>query len=218
MLSEPMTMLTDYALTVLGGLLGARLVRTARREGQISIGLWGAALLATAFGAFLGGTSHGFAAYLSPAAAKTMWLATYGAIGLANALLLAGAFVAETTGRVRPWLVGATAVQLAAYAAWVSTHREFRYVLYDFGVTLAVLLVLGLRSWRAGRPSGPWILAGIGTSLVGAVVQLYRIAPHPHFNHNDLFHMIQMVGLYFFYRAGLSFGLSSHREADERRV
>jgi hypothetical protein len=34
-------------------------------------------------------------------------------------------------------------------------------------------------------------------------VQARRLAPHRLFNHNDLYHVIQMVALYAFYRGGL---------------
>jgi hypothetical protein len=39
-------------------------------------------------------------------------------------------------------------------------------------------------------------------SLVAAIVQARRLAPHRQFNHNDLYHVIQMVALYAFYRGG----------------
>jgi len=33
-------------------------------------------------------------------------------------------------------------------------------------------------------------------------VQHGRLAPHPAFNHNDLFHVIQTLGLWLFYAGG----------------
>jgi 4-amino-4-deoxy-L-arabinose transferase-like glycosyltransferase len=40
---------------------------------------------------------------------------------------------------------------------------------------------------------------------VGALVQVLRVGPLGPFNHNDLFHVVQMVGLWLFYRAGRLF-------------
>jgi hypothetical protein len=47
-----------------------------------------------------------------------------------------------------------------------------------------------------------WLIAGVLVSLVAAIVQARRLAPHRHFNHNDLYHVIQMAALYAFYRGG----------------
>jgi hypothetical protein len=38
---------------------------------------------------------------------------------------------------------------------------------------------------------------------VAALIQVLRIAPHPQFNHNDLFHVVQTGALYLLYRGGL---------------
>ena len=47
-----------------------------------------------------------------------------------------------------------------------------------------------------------WLITGVLVSLVAAIVQARRLALHRHFNHNDLYHVIQMAALYAFYRGG----------------
>ena len=47
-----------------------------------------------------------------------------------------------------------------------------------------------------------WLVAGVLISTFGGLVQSRRVAIHRHFNHNDLFHVIQMVALYLFFRGG----------------
>ena len=51
-------------------------------------------------------------------------------------------------------------------------------------------------------PGASWLIAGVAVSLVAGVVQARKLALHRQFNHNDLFHLIQMVALYMFYRGG----------------
>jgi hypothetical protein len=46
------------------------------------------------------------------------------------------------------------------------------------------------------------LTGGVLVSLVAGLVQARRVGLHRHFNHNDLFHVIQMVGLYLYYRGG----------------
>jgi hypothetical protein len=40
-------------------------------------------------------------------------------------------------------------------------------------------------------------------AAVAGAIQWARLAPHVHFNHNDLFHVVQMASLYLLYRGGL---------------
>ena len=63
----------------------------------------------------------------------------------------------------------------------------------------------GWLAWRLRRPWRGWMLAGIGLSIIAALVQQLGWAPAPHFNHNDLYHVIQALALGGFYRAGRKF-------------
>ena len=40
-------------------------------------------------------------------------------------------------------------------------------------------------------------------SFLAAAVQVNEIALHQYVNHNDLYHLIQMSGMYLFYRGAL---------------
>jgi hypothetical protein len=43
----------------------------------------------------------------------------------------------------------------------------------------------------------------VAVSVVAGVIQYAHLAPHEHFNHNDSFHVVQMVAIYLLYRGGL---------------
>ena len=45
-----------------------------------------------------------------------------------------------------------------------------------------------------------WHAAGLAVSIVGLVIQQGHLSPHPNFNHNDLFHCVQIVALFCFFR------------------
>jgi hypothetical protein len=65
---------------------------------------------------------------------------------------------------------------------------------------------------RAGHR---WLKRAVAVSVAGLAVLVLKLAPHRHFNHNDLYHLIQMAGLYCLYRgAELLHGLSG---SDRRR-
>ncbi len=90
-----------------------------------------------------------------------------------------------------------------AYAAGLLTLREFRIVGYEYATTLLLLLLLAFDLlWRREAARG-FVVAGIFVSLVGGFAQTLRLAPHPHFNHNDVFHVVQMAALWLLFRGGL---------------
>jgi hypothetical protein len=69
---------------------------------------------------------------------------------------------------------------------------------------LAVLLAgAACELARRRAPGMGWLIVGVLVSLVAGVVQAKKLALHRHFNHNDLYHVIQMSALYAFYRGGV---------------
>jgi len=203
LLAEPMTVATDWLLAVVAGILALRLLRS--RPG-LGVRLMAAGFLALAGAALLGGAVHGFAPRLSTGAKATAWMLIYAGIGLANLLLLAGVLVGLVPRRFRTLLLALLSLRFLA-ATFLSAGRDFTFVLGDIALSLVLLLGLGLVfSVVKPRPFGPWLLLAVLVSFVGAFVQTMRLAPHPSFNHNDFFHVIQMAGLYFFYRAARLLG------------
>jgi hypothetical protein len=153
--TEPATMLTDYALALMCGLFALRLYRGA--EGR-SVGLWVAAFSVTGFAALAGGTAHGFRVPLGESW-SVVWTTTVVSIAFGSALLVA----AGIRSALRP------------QAEDDSARRE--------GIL--------------------WLKRAIGVSLAALTVLVLKLAPHRHFNHNDLYHVIQMGGLYCLYRGAV---------------
>ncbi len=202
-ITEPTTMVTDYLLAALGIWLGWRLVSGGREAGERSRVLWGCSFLAMAVAAAAGGTAHGFAEYLGGFDGTWLWKLTTFSIGLASAAMLSAAVVARLTGAARVALLGVVVAKLAFYLAWMSVHDEFRFVVYDYVPSmLAVVALLALPGRRAPLAGAGWVAAGVAVSFAAAAVQRSGFALHQHFNHNDIYHVIQMAGLYLLYRGG----------------
>jgi hypothetical protein len=92
-------------------------------------------------------------------------------------------------------------VKLVVYASWMIAHDDFLWVLIDYGLTLVVLAAFHLAAWLRDRaPSAPWILASVAVSILAAAVQASGLTLHRHFNHNDLYHVIQLAALWLLYR------------------
>jgi hypothetical protein len=71
---------------------------------------------------------------------------------------------------------------------------EFIFVVLDSGIAFAAVAALHL--WRFNG----WILAGVAVSVAAALVQASGLDLHRHFNHNDLYHVIQIGAMCLLYR------------------
>lgn len=154
-ISEPTTMLTDYALGLACVYFASALFSRSRRTGGRRVGLWMAAFSVTALAALAGGTAHGFRVPLGERW-ELVWAVTVWSIAASSSLLIAA----------------------------------------------GVRSVLRSEARNASERSDgiQWLKRGIVASLVGLVVLVSKLSIHQHFNHNDLYHVIQLGGLYCLYR------------------
>jgi hypothetical protein len=202
MITEPSTMLTDYALAGVTCWLAWRLCR--RIESQASRIGWIVAFAALALTALAGGTYHGFR--------LPVWKATVFLAGIISFAMVAGSAIATTAGPLRAVLLVLAGVKLVVYGIWMLAHDDYVYVIADTGAALAVVAVL--HGWALARHpdvASRWILAGVAVSLLAAGVQASGFDLHRQLNHNDLYHLIQIAAMALFYR-----GVRVMR--DERRL
>lgn len=199
-MSEPTTVLTDYALAAVALALAWRLART---RPSLPARLWAAAFAVLAAAAVAGGTWHAIPRGFLPELRELLWSVTYLAIGLADLLLLAGAATAALRGRARLVALALACTRLVVYVPWLLARRDFTVVTLEFGVTLALLAALGLALLWRREPAAVAVLAGAAVTLAGGLALALRVSLHPHFNNNDLFHVVQMAGLWLFFRGAL---------------
>ncbi len=200
---EPMTMVTDYLLGSLAGVLGVLLWRLGRAGGNRTTQLWAGSFLTTAGAAIFGGTAHGFAAMLSPTASVVLWKLTVWSIGLTAFQVLAATATAVLTGTPRRVIIALAALHVALYALWMIWHDDFVWVIAGYLPAVLVALAAQSRSCLRGHAGAGWLVAGLLTTLAGAAVQAGGVAPHASFNHNDLYHVIQMGATVMLYRGAV---------------
>lgn len=197
-ISEPMTMLTDYALAGVTAGLGLRLWKA--KDNQWSRTGWSLAFGALALGAALGGIYHGFAQVLGESAHRLLWKATTLAVGFAGFGMLVGSALAATTGTPRRTILVFATVKLAIFSVWMLFHDAFIYTIADSAVSMAVVGALHAWRWADSRNcASSWILGGVGVSALAAGVQASGLALHRHFNHNDLYHLVQIAAMALFF-------------------
>lgn len=150
MITEPMTMATDYVLATLAAVYAWRW-RDRVRAGGPAAGLFVAGLLTIVVAATAGGTSHGFRIALGDWWGP-VWTLTV-------------------------WSIGASAVLVTAAA------------LRAVGVARAV-------DAEAAQQGRAWLGLGFAITAIGGALLVARVSLHQHFNHNDLYHVVQTVGLW----------------------
>jgi len=199
---EPMTMATDYLLAVAGLWLGVRLHRAGDRTGQLAPRLWGLAFGLSALAALVGGSVHGFRSQLSLLAYRAGWQVIYHAIVAAGFLMLAGTLRARLTPAWQSRLLVVAGLKLVVVVAWLQAGGAFKLVVGDYLIAMLWVLALELRALLKGDAAARWIVVGLAVSFVAAGLQLAHVGFGPGFNHNDLYHVIQIGALVLLARGG----------------
>lgn len=201
MLHEPMTLVTDYALGALCVVLATRMRSRGLPQNRSD---WTAALFACAVAAFAGGTYHGFLPWIDGTVAAVLWRLTLLAIGWAAYAAVVATCRAHIGGR-QGAIIWIARAQFGIYALAAIASGEFIVAIIDY--SLAFVFVLAVHAWAWRKYSDGAALTVVGGVLVtfaAAGIQAAGIAPHRAFNHNDLYHVVQMAGTALLYRGALT--------------
>ena len=201
LLYEPTTTITDYIIFILGIIFGWYTLSI--QDSQFHQ-LWGTAFITIAIGGFLGGTTHGFGPKLSKITRAVIWRATLIFVASTGLLLAMSTALVFVTGKGEDALYITAGVLLIGFYNHIRTQDSFqsvvRFYLPLMGISLIGFLVAFFYYGITGALS---ISVGLLVSLTASWVQVMRISLHENFNYNDLFHVIQMLGMYLMYRGGL---------------
>jgi hypothetical protein len=202
-LTEPDVALTDYGVTLECAMLTGLLFR--REPARRGLRNLFALLFASAgVAALAGGTVHGF--FLRESAlGAILWRIVLLAVGLTA---LAGWSIGgrllfpERTARLVEVLA---AVECAAYTFVVlAIDQSFWIAIANYAPSVFFVAFSFLVAYRR-HGEGPLLagLVGLLLMIAGAIVQRLRVAVHPaYFNHNALFHVIQMAAFLLVFVAG----------------
>ncbi|HUP18666.1 MAG TPA: hypothetical protein VM778_01800 [Gemmatimonadota bacterium] len=88
---------------------------------------------------------------------------------------------------------------------------EFGRAIVAYGLAMGALVIQQVTALarrpgplRGRSPSAGWILAGVAVAAAGSAVQRSGLSIHPHwFDHNALYHVVQMAAAGLLYRGGL---------------
>ena len=112
-----------------------------------------------------------------------------------SGLLLLLGFLAQT-------IAGFTGGTYHGFAAEVTPHTLrwlWNVTLLAIGGTIA-FLASGIHAADVHKDNGNWIVAAIAIGVAGLGIQFTGFRSHQDFNHNDIFHVIQIAAMFLFFR------------------
>ena len=200
-IAEPATSLTDLILAGQTFFYANRLRKSQGRT-EKSAALWSLAIAAAGVAALAGALTHAlhedsrlqWVIVVRSAAWKIVGLATAAASGFLLASSIVGAI---PSGRRAPYLV-ATVIKAAVFAAAALITGNFLFTILDYATSMLAVLAFQLRNWKTSA-AAPWLTGGIVVSFIAAAIQRSHIGLHRRFNHNDLYHVVQMGAFHLLY-------------------
>jgi len=203
-MTEPDVALTDYGVTLECVLLTALLYRDV--SGQRGMRrLFAIFFASAAIAALAGGTVHGFFLSEGSIAGAVLWRLALLALGLTSfaAWSIGGRLIfSERAARAIGILAGGEFVLYAVVL--LAVDQSYWIAIANYAPAVVFLGSSFLVAYRR-MPSRPILagLVGVALTIVAAVVQRSHIALHPaYFNHNALYHVIQMTALLLIFLAG----------------
>jgi hypothetical protein len=148
-ITEPVTMLTDFALAAASLAFAYLLYGMIGPRNRVSAWLWCAGFLTSAVAAAIGATYHGFVQYFDPGTLRLFWNIIMSTMGASAGFWIAG-----------------------CHAAYI----------------------------RKEDGSMKWLGAGIAVTFLGALIQQTGFRHNAGFNHNDAYHLIQILAMYLFFK------------------
>src|SRR5204863_7346902 len=146
-ITEPVTMLTDYALAAANLFFTLSILPTLNSRNKVTALLLTLGFLAGAISGGAGGTFHGFSLHFEEAALKRLWNLTLCSIGATGAFFVSAVHAADVR-----------------------------------------------------REEANWMISAVVVTLIGLGIQVTGFRSHEYFNHNDIFHVVQIGAMYLFFR------------------
>ena len=198
---EPMTVLTDVLLAVAAVFGGVKIYSVSSAPVHFYFAL---SFFLIALGALTGATIHAIRHTSRVSWVPLLWRITGIAVGTSVTAMLAATFYhllpADYADLLRWTVLGLSII----YAAWIWRDYRFQNVIVFYSISMAFILgAMALNYVSTGSPGAKLIAVGILISFGAAAIQRSGFKLARHFNHNDIYHVIQLVGLYFFYRGAL---------------
>jgi hypothetical protein len=191
---EPVTVLTDYIITIIAFVYYWKLSSTNE-----VVKNWRLFFLFISLSTFFGGSSHALFAVHEGWKYKSLWLPMQFVNGLAvyyaqKATLLS---VLKNSENYNAWKLSYI-IQLVVYYIALIIVQKYIVTILDNAIGLIPIMILHFRA-RIKEPYQEYIAYGILVSFITAIVHGLKFSLHDYFNYNDIAHVFIMISLTIMY-------------------
>ncbi len=165
------------------------------------------AMWMVAVAGLFGAVSHGAGPYLPPGLRSFLWKVTLLSVGLTSFSLVLTAlyhvFPFDTVRLLRWVMVGL----MVGYIVLIYKDERFINAVKFYIPSLVFLLAVMLYSWfELQNPGANLLVWGVLVAFLGSGIQVSGFSLHKYFNHNDIYHFIQIGSMYLLYRGAILIG------------
>jgi hypothetical protein len=209
--TEQTTAITDILLAVGALYVVNSIYRTGKKVDVIKTYIWVGAFALLFFAAVLGSIAHGI--MMSPFINYIIWQPLNLFLGLAIALFAVGVIYDWNNFNLsRKLFVFLMVTGIIFYSITIVIPESFViFILYEAVAMLFSLVLYALLWTRKKFPGSPYMVIGIIITVIAALVQAndnFYLKIIWEFDHNGLFHLIQIPGILFL-KQGLNIELKS---------
>lgn len=198
--TEQTTAVTDLMLTILAVWAILKIRQTGKSVSPLKTRIWISVFIFLAIGALFGAIAHGFK--MDEKTNNLLWQPLFLSLGLAVSLFAAGAFYdVKKPDMPKSTIPVLIALGFLFYLVTVFVPGSFLvFILYEAVVMIYALVVYLLLAVRNKLKGAWWMVSGIFISIAAAAIQATESLSLTliwEFDHNGIFHLVQMVGILF---------------------
>ena len=159
---------------------------------------------AVAAGSIIGALFHGFSPHFSKLTREWIWKGALTCMGFTTFfLMMAGvsAVMSYDSYRITMWVA---VIGLVLYGWQTVKFAGFGHSVKFIAVGMIfIFTAFATHYWRQAHPGSGYLFAGVLLTVASGGLWATGWSIHKQFNHNDLFHVIQMVCLWLLYQGGV---------------
>lgn len=206
MAGEPTTALSDFFLGSVGVYWALQLWAFSHAKHIWPAAAMALAIAASSTSAFAGVVVHGLGPRLSKRWHDVLWRSALVAACLANYFFVAAvqkSALPSEWGSAGTLLADANLARTVFAICWLLRWPVYRLVWLDSALSLAAAMALLLVVRPIDAVWSAPLSKGVGLAFAAALAQRTGWRRGQPWNHNDVYHLLQLGALYFFYQAGL---------------
>ncbi len=201
--TEQTTAATDLILTFIAITAAFGIHKLGKDLQPLKTKIWVTVFILLAIAAFFGSLAHGF--MMSEKMNYILWQPLNLALGLGVSLFAAGALFDLRTGSLPKGIIpGLVALGIIFYFITVFIPGSFLvFIIYEAVVMIFAFIAYIYLALKGRLIGALWMVMGILVTIIAAAIQATELAHVSliwEFDHNGIFHIVQMVGILVIYQ------------------